>query len=202
MSKISVAIPQQNFELIRDKIASILIVELANQHILQPSLGLDLPIYVNRLTPKKTDEQNFINVSYSGTNFDDRSTIQAVGDNVYYVDLFLSAADTSSQNGATISTLFRDRLAGIIRSIILNPVYKLLDFNAPSLNSVKVSSIEIPDPLSRSNDAKNSTMARVVVTVGVPETTSLISPTPIEASIAQLSIGNSNSGFKYEYEKE
>lgn len=198
MTKIVDPILPQNFEIIRDTLGSIIKSELDNQDTLLPSENLSLPVFVNRLTPKRVDEDPFINLSYSGSNYQDNTTIQAVGDNIYYADVFTDSSATLEAAGDKTAAFLRDRIVGIIRAIIENPAYRTLGFDLPSINSVKVVSVETPDPLSRNNDAKNSTMARVVINVKMSETTELISANIIEGMKTILKLAETDEGFQYD----
>ena len=196
MALITTAIPKQNFELVRDKIGVILADELPNQATLNANTDLNVQVYSERLTPINASELSFVNISYNNSSFDENTTVQSVGDNTYFIDVYCRAKSDVVINGDTKSVLKRDRIVGVIRAILENPVYRTLGFVAPSLNRTTVTQIQTPDSFN-SKDSSFVAIARITFVVNVPEKVSLINANIIQGMSTSIKLSETEKGFVY-----
>src|ERR1700749_4176232 len=106
--KINNAITSQNFELIRDQIGAILLVEFTNQ-----ASNYDLPI---NCTPKEVQIEGFMQIDedllpyiairfVSATEVQKDSSGNAAYDCCYYIDIFTGSASTPDARGDQLSIL-------------------------------------------------------------------------------------------------
>lgn len=171
MSKILVAIPPQNFEIIRDRLAVILADELENQ-VLFYNPELDANVYVERTDPINNTELPALNVSLASGSYDNKDVTGTDGTYTFNIDAYTSAKATALANADTQSTFNLHRLLGVCRYILENPVYRNLGYVTPYISRVTVGSINIAEPGAK--DALSTFMGRLTVTVRVVETTALL----------------------------
>ena len=91
MAVINVQIPEQNFEIIRDRIAEIIVDEMANQAAMYYDDDLDIigGVYVERTWPMDATEQVIINVLTKGGRYDNIDLEMADGTYVYVNDNYV-----------------------------------------------------------------------------------------------------------------
>lgn len=198
MSNLTQIIPPQNFELVRDRIAAILIQELEQQEY----LGSDIPdftLYRERTTPFDKSDLACINVAWAGGNFGNKDVKAADGNYTYHVDCYTSSPATAEQPGDVNASLQLHRLLGVVRAIIEAPVYKTLDFVAGSIGRVFVQDINIAAPAQQ--DAKSTQMGRLVIIVRVNETVELKTAPELQANYTAINLGLTDKGYKYDYNK-
>lgn len=197
MSNIPLAIPQQKFELIRDRIGLILADELPNQSTLNSDDQLNAPVYVERFVPFSDTDMPCINVLYSGSNFDSKTVMNADGVDTYFVDVYTKGKGSEDQRGDNLAASRLHRLMGVCRAILENPIYKTLGFNPPSLSGVAVKSISVQDP-QNNQDAKNVIMGRLVFEVRALEVQQLIDSTLISEAVTKIKLNESEKGYIYQ----
>lgn len=171
MARIQGTIPQQNFELVRDRIGEIITDELESQ-VLFYNPDLDATVYVERTDPIDKTELPVVIVSLATGNYDNKDVKSTDGTYTYNVDVFTRAKTSADQEGDQRSMFSLHRLLGVIRYILDNPIYKTLGFANPMISRVAVQSLNIAEPGKQ--DAASVMMGRLTVTVRVPETVNLL----------------------------
>jgi len=190
-------IPLQNFELIRDRIGSILFDEVKNQSILDSNNpDLDATIYSERIIPYSVSETPAINVSFSGGNYSVQTQIHTDGVYKYFIDVYTSANTEGAERGDKLSLQKLHRLLGICRAILENPQYKTLLFPAPSIERINVSSIDIAEPENK-QDSTSSVFGRLTLEVRIPEYVQLLIPNQIDGSDTGVKIELTDEGYVY-----
>lgn len=191
---IEALIPIQNFEAVRDRMGLVLQTELENQQY----LGADIvvpTIYIERGVPFNDTELPAINIQYSGGTFGNKDITQVQGTYNYNIDIVTNNSTDGTDRGDFLAMQAVQRLAGLIRAILDNPLYITLGFARPSLGHVEVGTMQIAD--RGDTDAKNSAMARVVYTAQVAEGNKLITAPQFEAAFTALKIDTSDEGYMY-----
>lgn len=167
MSEIKLPIPPQNYELIRDRIASILYIELENQWVLTYDRDLMLPVWVERTIPFDHTEAPCVNVSLASGVFDNEDGRGSDGTYQFNIDVFAKAAQAGTMNGDQLATMKVHKILGKCRAILKNNAYIRLSFTPPSISRTTVSSLAIAE--AGKKDAEHVMMGRLVFTVRVPE---------------------------------
>lgn len=163
-------IQQQKFELIRNKIAEILAVEIANQYTLsQLSYLLDLKVWTERIIAFDSVDLPCINVSFSDGNYDGQTAITTDGSYNYNIDIYTSA--TVGNEADALAMIKLQRIMGICRVILEYPTYNTLTFVKPYIFRSKVASLSIANPNDKNTE--NVVMGRLVLAVKAPETNEL-----------------------------
>lgn len=197
MAKINQIISSQAFELVRDRIAEILNEELDNQFILSGDYDLDLEVTVESNFPL-TNKEDFplVNVSLTNGKYDNKdSGGNVVGLYQYNVDVFANSKTPKEGQGDRLASIKMQKVIGICRSILEDPIYKTLGYTPPFVSRVFVSEMNISEPSK--DDALNTIIGRLVFNVQVPEQCKLITPTLIEGYETRVRINNTTRGFQY-----
>jgi hypothetical protein len=195
MSELTGIIPQQAFEVIRDRLGAILSDELNNQFVLTGNADFDLEVWIERFIPFDKEELPAINVSFSGGPYAGHTVKQSEGTYTYFVDVHTKAKTTEDDKGDALATTKLHRLLGMCRSILENPSYKNLGFVAPYISNRHIERIDIADPGKQ--DAISERMGRLSVSVRVVETTELIDPPPLVSNLTTIKMSTTEKGYFY-----
>lgn len=196
-------IPQQNYELIRDRIAEILSVELISQGTkagVVYSNGVD----IERFIPYNADtEYPIINVVFEGGFYDNKDQKTSEGNYKYFIIGYEKAKSDATNKGDKKAAIKLGRLLGVCRAILENPIYNRLAFPIPtretagaSFYGTNVGAIKIPKFLD-SGDTENSIMGYLEFNVRVDENVILIEPVPLASSVTEVKLYNTDLGYRW-----
>jgi hypothetical protein len=195
MSLLNGIIPQQNFELVRDRIAAILADEFANQFVLTSNPDFDFDVWVERIIPFDKEELPTINVSLATGVYANQTVKQTEGTYTYFIDCFTKAKTTEDDDGDVLATTKLHRIMGMCRAILENPGYKTLGFTAPYLSNRHIERLDIADPGKQ--DAINARMGRLSLSVRVIETTELKDASLLASSFTNVKLHSTQKGYFY-----
>lgn len=198
MGKIVSPIPVSAFELIRDRIADILIDEIEQQAILTYEPLFDkAEVVVEDINPEDKADLPSVNVTWASATYDSKDYSGAVRANpyVFHVDVYTNAKSTKTIDGSYSSAKKMQMMLRVIRGILENPIYKTLGYKPPYIQRVFISNISLSN--AGKNDAMNTMMGRIVFNVVVAENVDLIVPQLIQGYDTTIRIGESNSGYHY-----
>lgn len=140
---INTIIPDDNFEIIRDKIAVILLEELQNQSLLQSNPLLDISkVWIERRTPFNMSELPAINVSigeYDNTNKTLRQREKSVK---YYIDSYVSQKHYESNDADELSGKGAWKVVRNCEYILQHPVYKTLGLQPGPIKHTEVQRVQ------------------------------------------------------------
>lgn len=196
MSKITLEIPPQGFELIRDKIGEILADEILAQFAIHSDSERNAKVFIERITPIDKTEMPLINVLYSRSGYDNNSAINSDGKNTYNIDVYTSAKTKVVKRGGAESMARVGRILGIVRAILESPFYLTLGFAPPFIIGTEVTGIEIQDPRDN-QDAANTVMGRLIFVVDAKEDVEQIQPVTAEGYDTQVKLDETEKGFVY-----
>ena len=137
LPQIATAIPAQNFELIRDQIGAILLVEFTNQ-------GANYGLAIN-CVPKAVQVEGFMQVDedllpyiiircVTATEVQKDSSGNATYDYCFYIDEYSGSASTPDERGDQRAILALQKMFGVTRAILEDPRYDLLGFDDNVMN--------------------------------------------------------------------
>jgi len=198
MSKITTAIPEQKFQFITRRVFEILMDEFNQQQILTYDNELDVDFFLERTMPFDKEELPTINISFVDGDYSNKH--QGSQDGLYqiFIDAYASAKTTATQAGDTLANLKVQKMLGVTRAILEDPVYKTLGVVPPFIMKSYVSKITIAAPNKNSNmDGVNNSMGRLIFNVVANETSKLIIPQLIAEYQTQIKIDNSGKGYFY-----
>lgn len=194
MSNINTIIPSQGFELIRDRIADILLDEVHNQSALSDDLSIDVPVYLERVIPLDKSEIPAYNVSLASGTFANKDYYGSV-DGTYQIliDAYSNSKSTDAEKGITASSKKMHRMIGIARAIFENPVHKTLLFPAPFISRIFCSGFDVA--IGDKDDALNTAMGRLTLTVIANETTALKVADLIKGYTTRIKLSDTDQGY-------
>jgi hypothetical protein len=194
-------IGQQNFELVRDRVAIIVKEELDNQATRQTNTELTGNVFIERFDLPNEDEGTVITVNVDQCQYDNQTAISQSNETRLNIDVYCDSYQTESAPGYERSGKKAGRLAGLIRAILQNPVYDRLKFANGIVERRSVSSIRFAR-VSDEQDARFTRMARIELVVRVNETVTGISPIVADGYDTQIRIAETSKGYKLTYNNE
>ena len=198
MSKITQIISTQRFESIRDRILEILVDEMDHQYYLTSDEDLNVSVFIERNNPIDKTELSAIVVSLAKGAYSNKNQGSVDGDYIYNVDVYTNSKTTENGAGDTLAAIKMQKLMGVCRSILEDPIYKTLGFAPPFLMKTNVSEFNIA--AGNKEDALNTGMGRLTFNVTTNETNKLIVPNLIEGYETTVKIDNSGKGYFYQGE--
>jgi hypothetical protein len=193
MALLGSIIPQQQFEIIRERIGAILADELSNQSTLSGGTYANLAVYIERFIPFDKTEFPAINVALNRGDYDNKDVTATDGTYTFYIDVYASAKSSEDYGGDYAAMAGLQQLLGMCRAILENPVYRTLGFAPPSISRVTVRSIQVGDP--NNHDATSSVMARVELGVRVAEAVELIDTIVFKENYTTVKLGLTDKGY-------
>jgi len=197
MSKLNTKVLSQNFELIGQRVGSILADELHNQSTLPPvETDINATVWVERFIAFDSSDMPCINVCFTRGNNEGNYVVNSDYTHSYTIDVYTSAKSTSSQRGDVKSTNILHRILGVVRAILENPQYRTLDFASPSIENVSLKTIEIAEA-DKNKNTESIAMGRIVLDVQVREGMQLQTGVDIAESNTTVKLYNTEKGYKY-----
>jgi len=194
-SRITTVIPQQNFELIASKVATIILTEFANQIVLEPLntiFSID-KIWLERFIPFDKTEMPAINVFYNSSTYTDNTPHNSLGDSKFSIEVITNAKHTSNNDGDLLAAQKLHRLIGAIRYILKHPAYLSLDLQK-FVFYTQVESIRIGQP-TQSGEGLHAISGLITFNVRLRENNGDISGISLEKQTTTFLIDNSNKGY-------
>lgn len=125
---------QDTNEIVRDQIAAILAVEVVNQRTLAITAGKDpddhsFSVYIERSKPWEGSEMPLVNVLFDNDRFDNKNSNQidrqrATG--TFHIDCYAKKTTTDDNEGDELSSKEADRIARLVRNILMANEYAYL----------------------------------------------------------------------------
>lgn len=193
-AQIDYVIPEQAFEIVKERIAVILTEELAEQANLAGVAAA--PIFVDRIARIDDSEVPCLNVTMERDDFDNQDVKSARGTVVYNVDIFIGAEATKTKRGDTIAHAGLDRVAGMVRYILQHSKYYTLGFAPGFVHRRQVQNIQIARP-EQYTDAHNIAMGRVQLMVQMVETEGVSEGVLIKGYESSVKIAETEQGYKF-----
>lgn len=198
MSIIIGAITPRAFELIRDRIASILVDELPSQSALNGNdPNLNPTVFLERFTPPSDEEMPMVNVECAKGDFGMITAISQDGTYQYHIDIHVKAKHTTTNRADSLSAIACQRLTGVIQAILSDAKYRTLGFEPPFIEHVSVSDIQFATP-TNGTDASSVMMGRVSFSVRVPENVEAYTPELIGGYDTSVEMGDTETGYVFE----
>ncbi len=196
MPEIINAIQERNYELVRDRIANILAIELPSQATLNSDADLDPTIEIERFVPVKDTELPLVNVMLLRGDYNSYTSIQQDGTYMYHIDVYTNSKWTDDDRADKLAFLKLQRLTGVIQAILSDSKYRTLGWAQPSISRVQVNGIKFAEP-SNNKDTTTSVMARIEFEVRVPETVEVAALTLIGGYDTSVLIGSTDQGYVF-----
>lgn len=196
-AKIPHIIPAQQYEVVREQIGAILYTELDNQEQLTYDQDLFVKVWVERSVPFDKEEVPCVNVCLMNGEYDNKDSRQVDGTYEFAVDCYAKAKALANGTvtGDILAQMKLQKLMGICRAILENPIYKTLGFIAPSLSRVMVRSMTIRN--EETNDTEHIMMGRLILSVRVVETVRLQDYNLLEGFDTAVKMSLTDKGYVF-----
>jgi hypothetical protein len=197
MSNINIIIPQFRFDLIADRLASIIALELNYQTAVSYDDTIDAKVFIERSIPIDASELPLVNVAFAGADYDNKKQTSKDGSYTFEIDVYTKSKTDATEMADKKSIKALQRILGIINYVLEHPAYKTLDFAPGFIATTLVQSIKIQDPKG-AKDADSIKMGRISFFVRVCETTTDQPTTNVSSLNTQVQIAESDQGYFYE----
>jgi hypothetical protein len=197
-AKILGLIPVQTFEMVRDQVAAILAVELANQLQYDSTLPIPSKVYIERFIPFDANtEMPAVNVNFWKVEFKNKTVVKSEGDMYLNIDIYNASNTIGGVRGDQLASVALQRLAGICRGIVQNPEYYTL--NLPGLvGRTGIEGIYVTNK-SVIPDALNETVCRIVMKVLVYQSEAIYAKgVPLNEITMTAKINQGTNGIFYD----
>jgi len=193
MAKINYFIEPKGFELVRDRIAAILLIELDNQVTFGYTEELDAKIFIERTRPFSIAELPAINIGFGNNNYSNKDARMVDNTCTYFIDVYMGYESDEEIMGDEAVSKNIERLLGMIQTILDHAEYRNLDFSPNFIGTTRVESLQMAD--TEQKDASNVRMGRATFTVRITEPSTLKNAQPIDGSQTKYKIGTSEEGY-------
>ena len=156
-------IDTSSFELIRDRIAQVILDEYANQYSLDNTLPNITEVNLERFVNFDKHELPAINVYFMGGPIQKENIKKQVAEYKYAVDCYANAKSTDSERADKLARVKVQKILRIVRAVLDDQYYKTLLFPSPFVIRTNVD--EIIMNLNKDEDSKNTAIGRIVFTV-------------------------------------
>lgn len=193
-------IPPQPYEVIRDIIASILLLELSKQYELNNAIPQVKKVWVERYIPLDTGlDAPTVNVTLGMSRFMDKTQQKRNGVYTYYIDVYTTANTTANSAGDSAALMNMQRLMGIIDTILTTPDYKTLGLEPGIIGHTMVERFYVGDK-SDVKDALSSVVGRMEFSVSAIQQNIITAvPVPLQIAGTKVKLGSSSRGYYIEY---
>lgn len=120
-------IQDQPFQIIQNRIAEILAVEITNQKALQ-GLDSDFEVYVERIEPYASTEDVLITISSKQQENVEYTQSQSKTENLYFIDIFAGGIENGNQSLSENVRLKLFKYVGLVKYILNSGKYDTLGF--------------------------------------------------------------------------
>ena len=190
-------IPAQQFEVIRDRIATILADEIAAQALIAPlTPELDATVHLERFVPFDKTDMPCVNVVFANGSYDNQDARFANGDYKFFIDVYTKAKTTVTDGGDKLATFKLHSLLGICRAIFANPQYDTLAFARPSIQRVTIVDIAVEQP-QNTQDGSSVIMGRLTLDVRACESVQLLTANNISGWETSVKMDETETGYQF-----
>lgn len=193
-------IAPQNFEIVNNRIAEILLEEIENQKQIQ---GFDeyVEVYSEELYPFDKCQNVMISVSLKQMEYGDFTTTNSQGNCLYYIDLFVTATAKGDIESREVAKNKLHRYLGLIRYILSSAKYITLGFPQGFIGGKYVHKIIIDSDYSNherhsTQEGANIRFARVFFGVRMIENQEAWSGIPLQGNNTNITYDVSDSGTR------
>lgn len=193
-------IPKQGFEVCRDAIGAIILLELTAQKALQGNTAFPETIDGNSvllesLIPTDSANNLTINVLLDSTTYTNMTQSAAKGMTRYFVDLHVSGLSSNE------SAFRRDKFIGMIAYIFRSAQYRTLGLplTAGLIGGVYVDNFATQDP-HKKEDSDYTSFARLQISVSIQEDADVWASVPLEINNTVVSLEMSDKGYIFVFD--
>lgn len=198
MAVINEAIGVQGFEKVANRIAEILIVEIAKQQDLQNFYD-DVNVFIERMQPFSRSEDVSISVYLKGGTYEGYTERDTQGEYQFYIDLYTSSIGTQKDNASVVSKNKNYRYLGLIRYILSSTKFMTLGFPPGLIGGKYIKSISQDLEFANfgaepSKDGSFIRFSRVLFVVRVQENQAMWDSIPLQGNDTNVTYNQTDLG--------
>lgn len=198
MGVIPNSIPDQAFEIVRDRIGAIIADELQQQSAINYDDDLTAPVWMERITPFNYSETTHgaINIQLEGSNYDGETQATQYGTTNFSIYFYFSAKSSTEGIADKRAKYKLARLMGVVRGILMDSRYNRLGFEGAFITNRRVVDLAFGDPIN-SQDGSSVTVGRINFAVRVNENVALSSVRVLDGYGTQVTLSDTDLGYVY-----
>lgn len=198
MALINEIINPQGFEVVENRIAEILTIELENQHCLQ-KLESDFQVWVERQEPFDKSEDVMISVILFQGEYEGKNQRDLQGEYLYFIDIALTGEGSVDESPSINARNKLFKYAGMVRYILESGKYNLLGFPPGLIGGKSVKRITFDTDFSNFGNHSNYDGAfirfcRIIFSVRVQENQLLWDAVALEGNDSKITYETSSKG--------
>lgn len=200
MATITETIPIQGFGLVANRIAEILVEEIANQVSVQ-GFQENVEVFSERIEPMDKSEDVMISVAFKEDDFEGYTQQSSSGNCMYFVDLFCSGYGQNDTPPSIVSKTKLYRYLSLIRYILSSGKMPTLLFPRGLISTKYIKRIMVDTDYSNFGNHSNYDgsyirFARVIFMVGVYENQELWEAQSLLGNNTKINYDNTSKGVK------
>lgn len=193
-------IPPDNFELVRDAIGAMLLLELTEQKSLAgPAFPEDVNIYRERIKPIQADESLYLNVLLDSATYGQYTPKDQQGRTIYFIDICTTGKASDDLTGDLDSSNRLHRFIRMCRYILASSLYPTLGITPGIVGGKYVESFATAEPIHL-GESSYSRMGRISFAVRIQESQLLAIPEALAGSDTTVKLEETEHGYKYVFD--
>ncbi len=191
----------QGFEVVANRIGSILLEEIENQKNIQ---GFDdnVEVFNERIEPFDKSQDVMLTIAFRQAEYEGQTTRDSQGEYLYFIDIFVSGY---GENEITPSILTKNKLfryVGLCRYILSSGKYLTLGFAPGLIGGKYIEKITLDTDYSNFGNHSNYDgsyirFARIIYRVRVQENQELWQGIPLQGNTTNVTLDNTAQGTQY-----
>jgi hypothetical protein len=191
----------QNFEIVANRIGSILLEEINNQIDKQ---GFDdtVEIFNERIEPFSKEQDVMITIAFREAQYGGQTTRDSQGEYLYFIDIFASGWGEGETTPSIVSKNKLFRYVGLARYILSSGKYLTLGFPPGFIGGKYIEKMTLDTDYSNFGNHSNYDgsyirFARIIYRVRVQENQALWEGIALNGNTTNVSLDNTDQGTKF-----
>jgi hypothetical protein len=200
-SILSEIIGVQNFEVVANRIGSILLEEIHNQKTIQ---GFDdeIEIFNERIEPFSKEQDVMITIAFREAEYAGQNTRDIQGEYIYFIDIFTSGWGEEEVSPSIVSKNKLFRYVGLVRYILSTGKYLTLGFPPGFIGGKYIEKITLDTDYSNFGNHSNYDgsyirFARIMYKVRVQENQELWQGIELQGNTTNVTLDDTEKGTKF-----
>lgn len=195
----------QNFEVVANRIGSILLEEIENQKRLQ-GFRDTTEIYLERIEPYSKEQDVMITIAFREAQYEGQTARDSQGNYLYFIDIFCAGHGDGEIEPSIIAKDKLFRYVGLCRYILTSGKYMTLNFPPGFIGGKYIEKITLDTDYSNFGNHSNYDgsyvrFARIIYRVRVQENQLLWEGVELQGNTTGITHDNSGLGTKLIFNK-
>ena len=190
----------QGFEVVANRIGSILAEEIANQQAIQ-GFEEDVELYLERIEPFSKEQDVMITTAFREASYEGQTTRDSQGQYIYFIDVFCSGMGEGDISPSIIAKNKLFRYVGLVRYILSSGKYLTLGLPPGLIGGKYIEKITIDTDYSNFGNHSNYDgsfirFARIIFRVRVQENQLLWEGVEMQGNTTNVTLDNTGEGTR------